>query len=77
MAVIVLIHNPAAPPEQANGMHIEGCTAQQAMQMLQNASNAIAQQITAPKVFLPDGRAHVVPPEPKPENQPPATDQEK
>ncbi|OIN80194.1 hypothetical protein [Mycobacterium malmoense] len=38
-----------APPEQV-------------LQMLQAATQAVAQQLSGPKLFMPNGGAHVVPP---------------
>lgn len=66
--VIVLINNPQAPPAQQNAIHIENGSPQQALATLQNAINMISQQLAGPKVFLPNGQAHVVPLE---QQQPP------
>lgn len=68
--VIVLIHNPQAPPQQQIAMHIENGAPQQALAVLQAAQGIITQQLTAPKVFLPNGQAKIVTP------TPPATEQE-
>lgn len=69
--VIVLIHNPQAPPQQQIAMHIENGAPQQALGVLQAAQALIAQQLTAPKVFLPNGQAKIVTP-----TNPPTTEQE-
>lgn len=62
--VIVLIHNPQAPPDQQIAMHVENGHPQQALAVLQAAQALITQQLTAPKVFLPNGQAKIVTPTP-------------
>jgi hypothetical protein len=66
--VIVLIHNPT--PEQPNAqpmLHLENAsTPEHALQVLQWAEALITQQLAGPKVFLPNGQAHIVPPKIEP-----------
>lgn len=60
--VIVLIHNPQAPPQQQIAMHVENGSPQQALAVLQAGQNIITQQLNAPKVFLPNGQFKIVTP---------------
>jgi hypothetical protein len=55
--VIVLIHNP-----QNNQVfpHIENGTPEQALAVLQSAVQMVSQQLAGPKLFMPNGQAHVV-----------------
>ena len=63
--VIVLIHNnpqPGQPPTQPL-LHLENGQPDQAIAVLQWAQQVIAAQVSGPKVFLPNGQTHIVPPE--------------
>ena len=57
--VIVLVHN--ADTNQLT-THIENGAPEQALAALQAAINMITQQLSGPKVFLPNGQAKVIPP---------------
>lgn len=64
--VIVLIHNP-----QTNQImpHIENGTPEQAIGVMQAFIQGLTQQLAGPKVFLPNGQAHVVAPKPSTEQE--------
>jgi len=64
--VIVLIHQNSQPGQPATQpiLHLENGAPDQAIAVLQWAINLITQQVSGPKVFLPNGQAHIVPPTP-------------
>jgi hypothetical protein len=62
--VIVLIQNNPAPgqPMAQPLLHLENGQPDQAIAVLQWAQQVITEQIAGPKVFLPNGQTHIVPP---------------
>lgn len=60
--VIVIIQAPNDPNVM---IHVENAAnPQQVLAALQSAANTVIQQTTGPKVLLPNGQAHIVPPAP-------------
>lgn len=55
--VIVVIHDPQTGQQH---IHIENGPPELALRVLRNAVTQVAQQLRAPKMFLPNGQAHVV-----------------
>lgn len=59
--VIVLIHNSETGQLQ---MHLENGAPEQALGALQTAVQMIGEKLSGPKVLLPNGQTHIVPPKP-------------
>jgi len=60
MATVVLHVNPQTGQMQ---ILVDGAEPQVALQMLAKAQDWITQQVAGPKVFLPNGQAHVIAPQ--------------